>query len=86
MDLTPIPVKAEFAISPAVSRAAELHGLILIVKEGLAYLACEKCGQSMVCLRIHGGSYWLTSAAIAGGVVSHLIQAHGWTRETVGDG
>lgn len=86
MDLTPVPVHPEFAIRAEVSEAAGESGVILIIKEGLAYLACEHCGQSVTTLRVNGGSYWLTSAAIAGGVLTHLIQAHGWTRERVGNG
>lgn len=84
MDLTPVPVHPEFAIKAEVSEAAGNSGIILIIKEGLAYLACEHCGQSVTSLRVNGGSYWLTSATIAGGVLTHLIQTHGWTRETIG--
>jgi hypothetical protein len=81
LDLTPVEVKPEFAIAADVIVKAAGAGIILLVDDLRADLVCEQCGQSVICLRNQGGSFWLTTAAISGGVISHLIQVHGWTRE-----
>lgn len=85
LDFTPVPVNPAFAINVSVSEAAAVQGIMLTVGGERADLACELCGQSVMCVRIGSASYRLTTQAIAGSVLSHLIQAHRWTRELPGE-
>jgi hypothetical protein len=83
LDLTETPVKPEFAIAPEVLGAAHARGIILTLADDRADLACERCGQSVLCLRAGGMSYRLTAAAVGGAITGHLMQAHQWTREKI---
>lgn len=85
LDLSPVPVNPAFAIDVKVAAASHAMGILLTVCETRADLACELCGQSVLCLQVEGHSYRLTAAHISGQVLSHLIQAHGWTREDIGE-
>jgi len=84
LNLEPVPVKPEWRISPDVIDAAHGQPVILTLSDERADLTCERCGQSVMCLRAGHGSYRLTAAAISGQLLAHLMQTHGWTREGTG--
>lgn len=76
LNLRPVPVRPQFAIAADVIEAASRWRLL----GDPPHLRCVKCRQSVAT------AHSLTVAELSLTVLAHLMQAHGWTRETVTDG
>jgi hypothetical protein len=71
------PVKPEFRIAGEVIEAAGRWQLAADV----GHIRCFGCGQSV--LRFVPGTV-VTQSEIGAATMAHLMQRHGWTRETHG--
>lgn len=76
LELRPRPVNHALAIAAAVLQAAEDW---VVYGEG-PHLRCRGCDQSVITTGT------LTIGALSTAVLAHLMQRHGWTRETVPNG
>jgi hypothetical protein len=74
----PVPVKDEFRIADEVIKAASNWALF----HDTEHLRCWKCGQSVMSIR---PTVLVTLADESGSLLAHLMQRHGWTRETPGE-
>lgn len=50
-----------------------------------AWLCCPLCRQGIVQMSWDGALYQVTPEQRTALVVGHMIQTHGWTRESIGD-
>ncbi len=80
----PEPVPDHFAVAPAVWEAvAALPLKIHYVGEDM-HRACPLCLQSMFIMARAEIGYQYTADQENGLAFAHMAQAHGWTRESVG--
>jgi hypothetical protein len=80
--------KPEFAVAPHVLWAAANDGYLLPNRDeesGDWHHSCVMCGQSVAVMSTVMGQYRYTEEQLTGLTVAHLIQRHGWTRETTGE-
>lgn len=80
------PLSAQFEISSHVRRAAARWPTYERVSDyGHRVDAMCACEQSVAVLRRNGQDVHYDDDQIEGLVLAHLMQRHGWTRETIGD-
>jgi hypothetical protein len=86
-----VPVPAAFAVAREVELAAldwPTHLRYRHDKPPHPWrqdICCNACGQSIAVLVLKGQSFEYTPDQVGGLLVAHVIQAHHWTRETIGD-
>lgn len=77
---TPL-LDAEFALAPEVyDAAAHLYLEVWTDEDDTDRGHCPRCDRGLVAMHLH-----YTDDERTGLVVAHMIQTHGWTRETCGE-
>jgi len=61
-----------------VHRASDFGAYETDVPLGTVHLACDRCGQSVLCLSpdVRGAPYRVSAAEILAGILAHLRQCH----------
>jgi hypothetical protein len=77
-----------FGLAPEV--LAAVGGWPLLMREGIgpeAWVVCGRalCLQGIVRVSTAKGAYRMCLDDVRAQVLAHVMQRHGWTRETVGD-
>lgn len=70
----------EFAVSDEVWRAVKY-----VILRPASWLCCGLCRQGIVQTMWDHTSYATHDGEVDSLILMHMIQRHGWTRETVGD-
>lgn len=83
-----VAVPEQFAVSEAVwAGVREWNTALRLAGDdiGTVRRTCISCGQSINVAWNNRGVYEYTGEQLDGLVLAHLIQTHGWTRETCGE-
>lgn len=85
-----VPLPPGFEIAQHVRGAAAMWPLQRIERVDMvcgyrAGLGGRSCGQVIVPVRMDEGLYEYSDEEYEGLVLAHLMQCHGWTRETIGE-
>ena len=80
-----VELPAGFGIAPGVEQAADRWLLSIRQEEkGPTFLTCTACGQAVLVMAREGVPYRVRVVDIQSQLLTHLMQAHGWTREQAG--